>query len=53
MENTPTLVAEGLIVSLDYTLTVDGEVIDSSGGAPLDYLQGHRNIIPGLSLIHI
>lgn len=48
MENSPTLVTEGLIVSLDYTLTVDGEVIDSSGGAPLDYLQGYNNIIPGL-----
>ena len=48
MELSPSLVADGLIVSLDYTLTVDGEVIDSSGDAPLDYLHGHHNIIPGL-----
>nr|GFC21040.1 glutathione peroxidase [Tanacetum cinerariifolium] len=36
--------------SIDYTLTNDaGEVIDSSaGGAPLVYLQGAGNIIPGL-----
>ena len=48
MDISPTLVAEGLVISLDYTLTVDGEVIDSSGAQPLDYLQGHNNIIPGL-----
>lgn len=37
-------------VSIDYTLTNDdGEVIDSSsGGAPLAYLHGAGNIIPGL-----
>ena len=37
-------------VSIDYTLTNDaGEVIDSSsGGAPLVYLHGAGNIIPGL-----
>ena len=38
------------VVSIEYTLTNDqGDVIDtSSGRAPLDYLQGHGNIIPGL-----
>lgn len=38
------------IVSMHYTLTSpDGEVIDSSEGkAPLAYLHGHGNIIPGL-----
>ena len=37
-------------VSIDYTLTNDaGEVLDSSaGGAPLVYLHGAGNIIPGL-----
>ncbi len=37
-------------VTIDYTLTNDaGEVIDSSaGGAPLVYLHGAHNIIPGL-----
>lgn len=38
------------VVSIEYTLTNDqGDVIDTSTGrAPLDYLQGHGNIIPGL-----
>jgi FKBP-type peptidyl-prolyl cis-trans isomerase SlyD len=44
------LIAANKAVSIDYTLTNDaGEVIDSSaGGAPLVYLQGAGNIIPGL-----
>lgn len=43
-------IAPNKAVSIDYTLTNDaGEVIDSSaGGAPLVYLQGAGNIIPGL-----
>ena len=43
-------VAANKAVSIDYTLTDDaGEVIDSSaGGAPLVYLHGAGNIIPGL-----
>ena len=38
------------VVSIDYTLTDDdGQVIDSSdGAAPLTYLHGAGNIIPGL-----
>lgn len=48
MELAPALVADGMVVSLDYTLTVDGEVIDSSGDLPLEYLQGYNNIISGL-----
>src|SRR5689334_641019 len=46
----PMLIAANKAVSIDYTLTNDaGEVIDSSaGGAPLVYLQGAGNIIPGL-----
>lgn len=44
-----TKVAKDLVVSMDYTLTVDGEVIDSSEeNGPIDYIQGHENIIPGL-----
>ena len=44
------LIAANKAVSIDYTLTNDaGEVIDSSaGGAPLAYLHGAGNIIPGL-----
>jgi FKBP-type peptidyl-prolyl cis-trans isomerase SlyD len=42
-------VAKDVVVSLEYTLTVDGEVVDSSEeNGVLDYLQGHQNIIPGL-----
>ena len=38
------------VVSIDYTLTSNqGEVLDSSQGkAPLEYLHGAGNIIPGL-----
>lgn len=46
MENE--IVANGVVVSLDYTLTVEGEIIDSSGDQPLEYLHGYHNIIPGL-----
>lgn len=40
----------GAVVSFNYTLTDDsGSVIDSSEeGAPLQYLHGYDNIIPGL-----
>ena len=42
-------VQDGQIVSMDYTLRVDGEVMDtSSGREPLEFLQGAGNIIPGL-----
>ena len=37
------------VVSLEYTLKVDGEVIDSSEGhGPIDFIQGQGQIIPGL-----
>lgn len=43
-------VANDCVVSIHYTLTDDqGNVIDSSSGsAPLNYLHGAGNIIPGL-----
>lgn len=42
-------VTDGQVVSMDYTLRVDGKVVDSSeGGEPLEYLHGAANIIPGL-----
>lgn len=45
----PKIVADDVVVSIDYTLTVDGEVIDSTKDSyPLDYIQGRHNIIPGL-----
>jgi FKBP-type peptidyl-prolyl cis-trans isomerase SlyD len=43
-------VKDDLVVSLDYTLRLDGgEVVDSSDGrTPLEFLQGRGAIIPGL-----
>ena len=48
MSDSPT-VQDGMVVAMLYTLT-DGEgtVIDASGDAPLYYLQGYGNIVPGL-----
>lgn len=51
MANTekPTVVADDVVVTLDYTLTVNGEVLDTTEGSePIQFLQGHQNIIPGL-----
>jgi FKBP-type peptidyl-prolyl cis-trans isomerase SlyD len=47
---TPSLVvADDLVVSLEYKLTVDAEVVDfSEEGEPLEFIQGHGEIIPGL-----
>ena len=43
------IVKDNLIVTIDYTLGVDGEIIDSSKGRePLEFLQGRDNIISGL-----
>lgn len=43
-------VSNNLVVGLEYTLRLDdGEIIDSStGDAPLEYLHGHGQLIPGL-----
>ena len=42
-------VTDGQVVSMEYSLKVDGKVVDSSeGGEPLQYLHGAANIIPGL-----
>jgi FKBP-type peptidyl-prolyl cis-trans isomerase SlyD len=49
-QNNPRAVADDVVVSLDYKLTVDGEVVDSTeGDEPLQFLQGHQNIIPASS----
>ncbi len=50
MTNQSLVVADDLVVRLDYTLTLDdGEVYDSSEeSGPLEYLQGHGQLIPGL-----
>lgn len=42
-------VKDGLVVSMEYKLTVDGQVLDSSDEAgPLQFLAGYGNIVPGL-----
>lgn len=48
-EANPQAVADDVVISLAYKLTVDGEILDEAGEADaLQYLQGHRNIISGL-----
>ena len=44
-EVTKDIVQEDMVVLLDYTLTVDGEEVDTG---PILYLQGYNNIISGL-----
>jgi FKBP-type peptidyl-prolyl cis-trans isomerase SlyD len=42
-------VDKDLVVTIEYKLTVDDEVIDSSEeDGPLTYLHGYENILPGL-----
>ncbi len=43
------MIQKGSKVKFDYTLKVNGEVVDSSTGRqPLEYTQGAKQIIPGL-----
>ena len=45
----PKEIADNVVVSLRYTLTVDGEVIDyTEDDEAIEFLQGYGNIIPGL-----
>ena len=47
--NTENQVQNHLVVSMAYTLTVDGEVFSSAdSGDPIEFIQGIGNIIPGL-----
>lgn len=50
MSDSNQVVADNTVVSLDYELKLaNDEVIDSSEeNAPLEYLHGYKNIIPGL-----
>ena len=42
-------IKDGQVVSMEYTLKVDGNVTDSSEGRePLEFVHGAGNIIPGL-----
>ena len=45
----PIVVADDVVVTLQYTLTISGETVDNADqDDPLIFLQGYRNIIPGL-----
>lgn len=42
-------VQDNWVVTMNYSLHVDGELVDTSAGHdPLDFIQGNGNIIPGL-----
>lgn len=42
-------ITDGLVVSLNFTLTVDGETLaKSEAGDPMEYLHGAEEILPGL-----
>ena len=44
------VIESGRNVTFDYTLTVDGKVVDTSKNhGPFQYKHGEKNIIPGLS----
>lgn len=45
----PNNVTDNILVSLDYTLSVDGEVVDTTVGAePINFVQGQGQILPAL-----
>ena len=50
-ENKPFVVEDNVVVTMNYSLSIDGEVVDSSEGEdadPIIFLQGAGQIIPGL-----
>ncbi len=48
-EQTQRVVGDNDVVTLEYTLTVDGEVVDTSDvHGPISFIQGRQQIIPGL-----
>jgi FKBP-type peptidyl-prolyl cis-trans isomerase SlyD len=51
MEDTqnPNEIGDDIVVTLEYTLSVNGEVIDTStGNRPIQFIQGQQQIIKGL-----
>jgi FKBP-type peptidyl-prolyl cis-trans isomerase SlyD len=47
--NDPKEVGDDTVVTLEYTLSVNGEVVDTSeGGRPIRFIQGQQQIIKGL-----
>lgn len=48
-DKNPETIVDDVVVSLAYTLTVDGEVLDMADEHDaIQFLQGHKNIISGL-----
>lgn len=48
-ENQPIMIEDNLVVTMDYELRIDGEIVDTSeDGDPIIFLQGSGQIIPGL-----
>jgi FKBP-type peptidyl-prolyl cis-trans isomerase SlyD len=48
----PAVVVDDVVVTLEYKLTVDGELVDSSEeSGPVEFIQGHDNIVPGLERV--
>ncbi|MCA9409160.1 MAG: peptidylprolyl isomerase [Candidatus Omnitrophica bacterium] len=46
-----TVVEDGKKVKFDYTLTIDGQIVETTEGkTPLEYTHGAGEIIPGLSV---
>jgi FKBP-type peptidyl-prolyl cis-trans isomerase SlyD len=45
-------IRDGMVVSITYTLTTDGQTIDTATAEePLEYLHGAENIVPGLEAV--
>ena len=48
-DNTPDVIADGVVVKMDYSLTVDGKQLGSSKKRkPIAFVQGQGEIVPGL-----
>ena len=48
-ESKPQVISDNVVVTLNYELLVDGQVVDSSdGGDPIIFLQGAGQVIAGL-----
>jgi FKBP-type peptidyl-prolyl cis-trans isomerase SlyD len=49
MQTEPQTVADGMVVSLAYVLSVDGEEVSRmTPDEPMEYLHGYQEIVPGL-----
>jgi FKBP-type peptidyl-prolyl cis-trans isomerase SlyD len=47
----PNRIADGMVVSIAYKLTVDGdEIARAEANDPLEYLHGNQDILPGLEI---